>query len=100
VDDNQTIVIGGLIEDTIALIDTRVPCLGDIPGLKWFFKSINRSNQKTNLFVFLSPRVVHSRNEAETVYMEKKDQIDQIREGIIKMYEKPAWDNPEDSPSE
>ena len=88
VKDKNTIVIGGLIDDSFSNTEYRVPCLGDIPGLGWAFKSMSKSSDKTNLFIFLTPHVIKNPVEADKVYKKKKDQIDKIKEGNIKMYKK------------
>jgi general secretion pathway protein D len=88
VKDKNTVVIGGLIDDSFSNTEYRVPCLGDIPVLGWAFKSMSKSNDKTNLFIFLTPHVIKNPAEADTVYKKKKDQIDKIKEGNIKMYKK------------
>jgi general secretion pathway protein D len=87
VQDGHTIVIGGLIEDISNQNDYKVPCLGEIPLLGWLFRSYHWSGEKTNLFIFLSPKVVKYPVEAEIIHREKKDLIDKIKEGKIKMYE-------------
>ena len=86
VKDKNTVVIGGLIDDSFSNTEYRVPCLGDIPVLGWAFKSMSKSSEKTNLFVFLTPHVIKNPVEADKVYKKKKDQIDKIKEGNIKMY--------------
>ncbi|MBN1932894.1 MAG: type II secretion system secretin GspD [Desulfobacterales bacterium] len=86
VKDNHTVVIGGLIDDSFSAAQYRVPCLGDIPVLSWLFKSMANSNSKTNLFVFITPRVIKDPVEAEEIYRKKKSQIDTIEAGQIKMY--------------
>ncbi len=86
VKDKNTVVIGGLIDDSFSNIQYKVPCLGDIPVLGWAFKSMSKSSEKTNLFVFLTPHVIKNPAEADKVYKKKKDQIDKIKEGNIKMY--------------
>ena len=88
VKDKNTVVIGGLIDDSFSNTEYRVPCLGDIPVLGWAFKSMSKSSEKTNLFVFLTPHVIKNPAEADKVYKKKKDQIDKIKEGNIKMYKK------------
>ncbi|MDL1987561.1 MAG: type II secretion system secretin GspD [Deltaproteobacteria bacterium] len=88
VKDKNTVVIGGLIDDSFSNIEYMVPCLGDIPVLGWAFKSMSKSSDKTNLFIFLTPHVIKNPAEADTVYKKKKDQIDKIKEGNIKMYKK------------
>ena len=88
VKDKNTVVIGGLIDDSFSNTEYMVPCLGNIPVLGWAFKSMSKSNDKTNLFIFLTPHVIKNPAEADLVYKKKKDQIDKIKEGSIKMYKK------------
>jgi general secretion pathway protein D len=63
--DQQTIVIGGLVRDGLALNERKVPFLGDIPLIGWLFKSQNYASVKLNLLVFLTPTLV--RDEADMV---------------------------------
>ncbi len=94
--DGHTIVIGGLIDDSFSLTEYKVPCLGDIPAFGRLFSSTAKGNRKTNLFVFLTPRVVQNPKEAAGLYNSKKNQIESIRESQIKLYN----DNSDvDSPS-
>ncbi|MCD6294926.1 MAG: type II secretion system secretin GspD, partial [Deltaproteobacteria bacterium] len=89
VKDANTVVIGGLIGDETTTTDYKVPCLGDIPLLGWLFKGTSKKRQKTNLFIFLTPRIIQNPAEARKIYLDKKEQIEQIKEGVIKMYDKP-----------
>jgi len=90
VQDNHTVVIGGLIDDNRNANETKVPGLGDIPILGWLFKTQGDANQKTNLYVFLTPRVVKTPEEADKLLSEKKkppDSIpDKFKGGEIKLY--------------
>ncbi len=95
VKDANTIVIAGLIGDDTSDIEYSVPCLGGIPLLGWFFKSSTKKREKTNLFVFLTPRIIENPLEARTIYQDKKDHIDRVKEGVIKMYRPPR---PEEAP--
>ena len=61
--DQQTLVIGGLVRDNITLSEKKIPLLGDIPWLGWLFKSQNRQTEKLNLLVFLTPHLI--RDEAD-----------------------------------
>ncbi|MBW1699087.1 MAG: type II secretion system secretin GspD [Deltaproteobacteria bacterium] len=94
VEDGSTVVIGGLIDETFTQRDSAVPCLGNIPGLGWLFRQRTQAAEKTNLFVFLSPRVIKNKTEAADVYLKKKEEMSEIKEGKIKMYEK-SWYFPE-----
>ncbi len=87
VNDQNTIVLGGLIDDSFSRTENKIPCLGDIPLLGWFFKSVSESREKTNLFVFLTPHVIENEEEAAAIYGKKKGSIDEKRSGSIKMYD-------------
>jgi general secretion pathway protein D len=52
--------------------ETKVPGLGDIPLLGWLFKAQSKGDQKTNLYVFLTPRVVKNPAEADRLLSEKR----------------------------
>ena len=86
VEDNSTIVIGGLIDKSLNSTDYKVPCLGDIPVIRYLFSSKSDTDNRTNLYVFLTPRVVSSRAEVEHVMVDKRKRIDTLREGNIKLY--------------
>jgi general secretion pathway protein D len=79
VKDKGTVVIGGLIDDSNTKTTYQVPCLGDIPVLGWLFKTNNNAMDRTNLFVFLTPRVVANPAEAQGLYELKKEEIDEAK---------------------
>lgn len=54
----DTLVMGGLISDEIDIANTKVPVLGDIPGLGLLFRFDNKVRSKNNLLVFLTPTIV------------------------------------------
>ncbi|MGA9032953.1 MAG: type II secretion system secretin GspD [Sulfuricaulis sp.] len=64
VDDGNTIVLGGLIEDSVTEITQGVPYLSRIPVLGWFFKYHEEKKTKTNLMVFLRPMIVLNPNDS------------------------------------
>jgi general secretion pathway protein D len=94
VKDSQTVVIGGLIDDATRKNESKVPVLGDMPILGWLFKNQRYENERTNLYVFLTPRVIKSPAEAEQVYKGKRNQIDTIRGGGFKFYERHPGESP------
>ena len=57
IQDGQTIVIGGLMEDRKTDDIKKVPLLGDIPLLGYLFRRTNTQNTKTELLIFLTPHV-------------------------------------------
>ncbi|MBN1832920.1 MAG: type II secretion system secretin GspD [Deltaproteobacteria bacterium] len=87
VKDTEKIVIGGLIDEILEEGTTQTPCLGDIPLLGWLFKTASRKGKKTNLYVFLEPHIVENPEEAGEIYREKREDIDKLKDGVIKMYE-------------
>lgn len=58
VDDGQMIVLGGLIKEDFQEREQRVPGLGDIPLLGWFFRYNTTSKVKTNLMIFIQPTIL------------------------------------------
>ena len=58
VKDKETVVIGGLIQDTEEETINKVPLLGDVPLLGWLFKTKSKVRKKTNLMILLTPHIV------------------------------------------
>ena len=58
VNNGDTAVIGGIYEETIRSDVTKVPLLGDVPVIGYLFKQTARSSEKTELLIFLTPRIV------------------------------------------
>ena len=58
VKNTDTVVIGGLIQDSDQVTESKIPLLGDIPGLGWLFKSKSTTREKTNLLIMLTPRII------------------------------------------
>ena len=54
----NTLVMGGLIQDTIGNDSTKVPILGDIPGVGLLFRRDSKSKDRQNLTIFITPTVV------------------------------------------
>lgn len=80
----DTVVIGGLISDTTSEGISKVPLLGDIPLLGWLFKYKSKSGEKTNLFIFITPRIIEKPEDAKNIHQDKKDYMESLREGTIK----------------
>ncbi|MGA1235267.1 MAG: type II secretion system protein GspD [Limisphaerales bacterium] len=54
----NTLVLGGLLSDTTRKSSTKVPILGDLPGMKYIFGNKSKSRRKGNLLIFVTPTVV------------------------------------------
>ena len=59
VDDGQTVVLGGIMETDRREAERKVPFLGDIPGLKYLFRSTQKSNSRDELLIFVTPKILH-----------------------------------------
>ncbi len=64
VENGGTVVIGGIFEQSENESTSKVPLLGDIPVLGYLFKTNTKDRQRTELLVFLTPKVVTERNAA------------------------------------
>jgi type IV pilus assembly protein PilQ len=58
VGDGQTVVLGGILETTKSYAANKVPWLGDIPILGNLFKSTTNINNKTELLIFITPKIL------------------------------------------
>ena len=67
VKDGQTVAIGGLIGNEDTVTESKVPVLGDIPIIGWLFKSRTKQKRRTNLVIFLTPKVVRGPQQLQTV---------------------------------
>jgi general secretion pathway protein D len=89
VEDTHSVVIGGLIDESMTRTEYKTPCLGDIPGLGWAFKNLSEGEERTNLYVFLTPRVVKNPLEAVEILNEKKESVTRdINRGAVPLYKK------------
>jgi len=89
----NTVVIGGLIDNSFSETEYKVPCLGDIPGLGWLFKTLSSGNERTNLFVFLTPHILRDAKDTKAIYDRKKKYINNVQEGKIQMYLDPGFED-------
>ena len=79
VQDGETVVIGGIIMDSIEHDRTGVPYLMDIPVLGWAFRVNSDTTQRMELLVLISPYVVRSREEAREVTNEFADRLQGLK---------------------
>ena len=74
--DGETIVLGGVFQDTISKGIDKVPLLGDVPGLKHLFSRESERHQKRELVIFVTPHIL---KQGQTL-----QQLQQTREKPIK----------------
>ncbi len=69
---NQTLVLGGLIQDKLTTTDRGIPILKDIPLIGYVFKFTERIIDKTELLLLITPRVVSTAGDAGRITDEKR----------------------------
>ncbi|QDT30886.1 Putative type II secretion system protein D precursor [Thalassoglobus polymorphus] len=75
VQDGQTIVLGGMITDTEDVLERKVPWLGDLPFIGQAFRFDSQATQRTELLIFLTPRVIHNGSVSEHIKQVEANRI-------------------------
>ncbi len=88
VESGQMIIIGGLIQDNRAAVTQKVPCVGNIPGLGWLFKTFSGTKDKTNLLVFITPHIIRSPEDLEKATAQQKEKADENLKKLQELREK------------
>lgn len=79
----ESIVIGGLVKTYMQEIETKVPLLGDIPILGWFFTYTNEEEQQDNLLVLLTPYVI-DKSEKLSVLQQQLGELGRLQQAYNK----------------
>ncbi|MGH1461882.1 MAG: type II secretion system secretin GspD [Neptuniibacter sp.] len=108
VDDGAMLALGGLITDEVQESYSKVPLLGDIPGIGRAFRSDQTRREKRNLMVFIRPKVLFNQESATSESQKKYNlllaqQKDKHKEGVNLMPGEerpvlPSWDEGEIAP--
>ena len=83
VEDRETIVLGGLIDDDVQESVKKVPFLGDIPLLGRLFKTTSITRTKRNLMVFLRPTIVRNSEDVRAISNRKYNYFQAIENDLI-----------------
>ena len=75
VDDQQIVVLGGLIQDSAGDTTGKVPYVGDVPVLGQLFRYDSRNRTKTNLLIFLKPTVIRTDADGRQLTSERYDYL-------------------------
>jgi len=114
VPDGDTMVIGGIVTDNKRLTANKVPWLGDIPLLGWLFRRETDNNDRTTLYFFVTPHILHDvdfadlseisyrakHDAASVIGLDRVQKIDPAfgsgRDGIdLESFELPLYRGPE-----
>jgi general secretion pathway protein D len=82
IQDGQTIVIGGLMEDQYTMNEKKVPLLGDLPLLGAMFRRTQEVKSKTELLLFLTPEIIRDIGELESIGNEIRSQTEIVEDAV------------------
>ncbi|MBI3178994.1 MAG: type II secretion system protein GspD, partial [Deltaproteobacteria bacterium] len=71
VDDQQTVVIGGLMRDRTRDSESKIPILGDLPLVGWLFRQRSHEVEKVNLLLVLTPYIIRDANDFQKIFERK-----------------------------
>jgi general secretion pathway protein D len=74
VKDGSTAVVGGLVRDTVQRTSTKVPVLGDVPVLGFFFRSTSDVMSKANLVLVLTPHIIRDEEDMRRVVTKRMEE--------------------------
>lgn len=94
VDDQQTVVIGGLMRDDKTQSATKIPVLGDLPVLGFLFRSSGEKLRKTNLLLILTPHVIRDQEDLRQVFERKMQERQQFLDRYFVFTS--TWEPPRD----
>jgi general secretion pathway protein D len=79
--------MGGIISDTRSETVNKVPFLGDIPILGYFFKTKTTSRTKSEVIMLVTPRIIYSEEDIDAVRREIIGRMNLLDEGQTGRYE-------------
>jgi general secretion pathway protein D len=85
VHDQQTVLIGGLMQDTVIDAESKVPILGDIPLLGYLFKYTRKTKHKSNLIIMLTPYIIKDQLDLEQIRQRKLRQNDEFFGSMVRL---------------
>jgi type II secretion system protein D len=84
--DGETIVLGGLIKSDNEKIDTKIPWLGDLPGVGALFRYRQQQKNKSELILILTPHIVRCRADADYILQEESHKISWILPQVLRTH--------------
>jgi general secretion pathway protein D len=93
--DQQTVVIGGLMQDAYTTTRTKVPVLGDLPILGALFRSTETMKKKTNLLLILTPHVIRDQTDLRRIFERKMQERQEFLDRYF-VFSQQEWTPPRD----
>lgn len=94
--DQQTVVIGGLVRDSVTNGETKIPILGDIPVLGLLFKQTQRKKTKSNLMLVLTPYVIRDQDDLRAIFERKMQERQEFLDRYFVFGSTATWQAPRD----
>ncbi|WP_375766562.1 type II secretion system secretin GspD [Archangium gephyra] len=91
--DQETVVIGGIMQERTLESVAKVPILGDVPLLGHLFRQTNKRKTKTNLLLFLTPHIIRDQSDFRRIFERKMAERQQFVEqfyGQVAGYDVPV----------
>ena len=105
VPDGQTIIMGGMITESTDTSERKVPWLGDVPIIGRAFRYDSHSNRRTELLIFLTPRIVHCDTDMEFIKQVEagrlhyfQEEAEAVHGPLFGLPEEQRWTTPEPIP--
>ena len=83
VKDGETVVLGGIINNSVNRTVNKIPLLGDLPLLGNLFRSTSSTKAKTELLVFMTPHVVRTPQDAERLRQQTEAELGESARRMI-----------------
>ncbi|OGF56262.1 MAG: hypothetical protein A2452_13130 [Candidatus Firestonebacteria bacterium RIFOXYC2_FULL_39_67] len=80
VKDGETMILGGIITESVSTTENKIPILGDIPLLGLLFKYQDQIKEKTELMLFLTPHIIDNSKEADNAVKRMNKKLENIKE--------------------
>ena len=80
--DGQTLLLGGILFQKESTIEYKLPLLGDVPLVGGLFRHTEVMQSNSEMFVFMTPRVIDEPNAALPEATDSQEKLDEIREGL------------------
>ena len=90
-EDGKTIVLGGLISNNVQNTVSKVPILGDIPLLGYLFRHNSTIDKKTNLLIFITPKIIKGADDLAKVTEKSREALKNAQKGILPTVESQSF---------
>jgi general secretion pathway protein D len=94
--DQQTVVIGGLVRDSVINAETKIPILGDIPILGALFRQSTKKSTKSNLLLILTPYVIRDQDDLRAIFERKMQERQEFLDRYFIFNDEHGWEPPRD----